>query len=218
MIEVTDLHKGFPLRNNWNQVISNASFVINKGESVAILGRNGAGKSTLMQLISGSLRPDRGQIRRVGTLSWPLGFSGHFHPKITGLQNVRFVARIYGQSQRKLIDYVESFCELGEYLHMPVQSYSSGMKAKLAFGVSMAMEFDYYLVDEITAVGDAKFEAESQQVFQNKLQSSGMIMISHSMETLRHHCSAGIVIENGQLECFADVESAIEKHLSNLSV
>src|SRR5690606_21100756 len=132
--------------------------------NIAVIGRNGAGKSTLLRLVAGTLRPDRGEIRRHGRVSWPMGFSGAFHPALTGRQNARFVARIYGVDTDRLVADVADFAELGEFLDMPFQTYSAGMRARLAFGVSLAVSFDCYLVDEITAVGDAAFQDKCRAV------------------------------------------------------
>lgn len=197
-------------------IIEDASLVINRGQSVGLLGRNGAGKSTLLQLIAGSLRLDYGRIVRNGKISWPLGFQGSFQPSMSGRQNVRFVARIYGVDTDELIDYVEDFAELGPFFEAPVGTYSSGMKARLAFGVSMGVKFDYYLVDEITAVGDANFKKKCHEVFQDRLQDSDVIMVSHSTSTIREYCQSGVVLENGKLTYFDDVEDAIRLHDRNM--
>ena len=147
---------------------------------VAVIGRNGAGKSTLLRMIGGSIRPDRGRIESDGRVSWPMGFGGGFHPALTGRQNARFVARIYGADTDHLIDYVEEFAELGAFLDQPFEKYSQGMRARLAFGVSMAAEFDPYLVDEITAVGDAVFRRKCRAVFEEKLQDAVVTFYENS--------------------------------------
>ena len=147
---------------------------------------------------------------RKGRISWPLGFAGGFHPALTGIQNTRFVARIYGVDTDELIAYVEDFAELGPFLHMPVNTYSSGMKARLAFGVSMGIAFDYYLVDEITAVGDAEFKRKCQKVFENRLSNSDVIMVSHAPDTIRKFCSAAAILEKGEVRYFDDVNEGIK--------
>jgi capsular polysaccharide transport system ATP-binding protein len=197
-------------------IIENASLIINRGRSVGLLGRNGAGKSTLLQLIAGSLRLDRGRIVRNGKISWPLGFQGSFQPSMSGEQNVRFVARIYGVDTDELIAYVDDFAELGAFYQAPVGTYSSGMKARLAFGVSMGVKFDYYLVDEITAVGDANFKKKCHDVFKHRLQDSDVIMVSHSTGTIRDYCETGVVLEKGKLTYFDNVEDAIRVHDRNM--
>lgn len=177
-------------------IINDVSFVIPRGRSVGLLGRNGAGKSTLLQIIAGTLELDKGRIVRQGKISWPLGFQGSFQGNLSGEQNVRFVARIYGVDTEELVAYVADFAELGAFYKAPVRTYSSGMRARLAFGVSMGVRFDYYLVDEITAVGDTNFKRKSQQVFKERLADSDVIMVSHSAATLRDYCESGIVLED----------------------
>jgi ABC-type polysaccharide/polyol phosphate transport system, ATPase component len=197
-------------------IIDDVSFVIPRGKSLALLGRNGAGKSTLLQLIAGTLDLDRGRIIREGKISWPLGFQGSFQSKLTGEQNVRFVARIYGADTEELVSYVAEFAELGPFFRAPVSTYSSGMKARLAFGISMGIRFDYYLVDEITAVGDSNFKKKSQRTFKDRLKDSDVIMVSHSAATLRSYCDSGIVLENGKLTYYDALEDAIAVHESNM--
>lgn len=216
MIRLKNATKFVKAGSTRKYIISDVSLDIPRGRSIGLLGRNGAGKSTLLQLIAGTLRLDSGKIIRKAQVSWPLGFAGSFQPSMTGEQNVRFVARIYGVDTQKLIDYVADFAELGHFFRMPVGTYSSGMKARLAFGVSMGIEFDYYLVDEITAVGDTNFKRKSQAVFKEKLANSDVIMVSHSTGTIRDYCQTGIVLENGQLTYFEDVNDAIKQHDLNM--
>jgi capsular polysaccharide transport system ATP-binding protein len=197
-------------------IIDNVSVTFPRGKSIGLLGRNGAGKSTLLQIIAGTLELDRGRIIRQGKISWPLGFQGSFQGNLSGEQNVRFVARIYGVNTDELVAYVAEFAELGQFYHAPVRTYSSGMKARLAFGVSMGINFDYYLVDEITAVGDTNFKRKSQQTFKEKLSNSDVIMVSHSTGTLRDYCQTGIVLENGQMTYYDDINEAIAVHESNM--
>lgn len=198
-------------------IINDVSFVIPRGRSVGLLGRNGAGKSTLLQIIAGTLDLDKGRIVRQGKISWPLGFQGSFQGNLSGEQNVRFVARIYGVDTEELVAYVADFAELGVFYKAPVRTYSSGMKARLAFGVSMGVRFDYYLVDEITAVGDTNFKRKSQQVFKERLADSDVIMVSHSATTLRDYCQSGIVLEDGKLTYYDNLEDAIAVHERNMT-
>ncbi|MCV9998859.1 ABC transporter ATP-binding protein [Pararhizobium sp. YC-54] len=197
-------------------IIDRASLVLQRGKSIGLLGRNGAGKSTLLRLIAGTIRLDSGRIIRKGKISWPLGFQGSFQGTMTGEQNVRFVARIYGVDTRELIAYVEDFADLGPFFKAPVGTYSSGMKARLAFGLSMGVNFDYYLVDEITAVGDTNFKKKCQVVFESRLQDSDVIMVSHSTSTIRDYCDCGVVMENGKLTYYDDIEDAIRAHNGNM--
>ena len=210
MIQFRNVTKFYQLKGEKRTIVSNLSLTLEKGHSLGLLGRNGAGKSTLLKLISGSLAPDRGEILRKGRISWPLGFAGGFHPALTGIQNTRFVARIYGVDTDELVAYVEEFAELGPFLKMPVNTYSSGMKARLAFGVSMGIAFDYYLVDEITAVGDVEFKRKCQKVFENRLSGSDVIMVSHTPETIRKFCSVAAILEKGEVRYFDDVNEGIK--------
>lgn len=216
MIQLENVSKSFPLKGGEKTVLEGLSLTIPRGRSLALLGRNGAGKSTLLSMIAGSLKPDRGRILRGCRVSFPLGFAGSFHPHLTGVQNIRFVARIYGVEEEALIDYVRDFSELGPYLDEPVKSYSSGMKARLAFGASMGVRFDVYLVDELTAVGDQNFRKKSRAVFRDRLGEADVIMVSHSMDQLRAHCDCGMVLENGRVEVFEELEPAIARHLENM--
>lgn len=212
MIRFENLTKSYWLEHERKLVIDNLNLTLPTGASLALLGRNGAGKSTLMQIIAGTMRPDTGQVISDGTISWPVAFGGSFHPEMTGSQNVRFVARIYGVDTDSLVDFVEDFAELGKHFHMPVRTYSSGMRSRLAFGASMGIHFDTYLVDEVTAVGDAQFKRKSQAVFRKRMENSGAILVSHNMSELREFCNAGIVLENGRLEYFDDINTAIAVH------
>ena len=213
MIRFENLTKSFWLRGERKVFIDNLNLTLPTGRSLALLGRNGAGKSTLLQIIAGTMRPDSGRIVSDGTLSWPVGFGGSFHGELTGAQNIRFIARIYGVDTRQLMDFVEDFAELGKSFHMPVRSYSSGIRSRLTFGASMGIHFDTYLVDEVTAVGDAVFRRKSRAVFIDRMKYSSAIMVSHSMNQLREFCDSGIVLENGQMQYFDDLEEAIQTHL-----
>lgn len=182
------------------------------GINIGILGRNGAGKSTLMNMISGGEMPDSGRILREGRISWPLGFNGGVHGKLTGAQNTRFIADIYGKPRNKVLDFVTEFSELGAYLDMPVKTYSAGMKARLAFGICMAIEFEYYLIDEVIAVGDSTFKKKCKDVFEQRRKSSSLLLVSHSAGLLRSFCDVGGVMHNGQLTFYNDIEEAIQVH------
>ena len=216
MIEFRHVSKAYRTRGRPKVLLDDFSLVLPKGATIGVLGRNGAGKSTLLGMIAGTVKPDAGAIRRQGIISWPLGFSGSFHSDLTGAQNVRFVARIYGADTDALVAYVEDFAELGDFMDMPVRSYSSGMRARLAFGMSMGIAFDWYLVDEITAVGDAAFRKKCLAVFRTRLKEAGMLMISHSPATIRSYCRSGLVLEGGEATYFEDVEAAIAQHERNM--
>jgi capsular polysaccharide transport system ATP-binding protein len=169
-----------------------------------------------MGIIGGTIKPDSGEIDIGGTVSWPVGFSGGFHRDLTGAQNTRFIARIYGVDTESLLAYVKDFAELGPHFHAPVRSYSAGMKARLAFGVSIGIPFDTYLVDEVTAVGDANFKRKSRIIFNERMKTAGALVVTHSMPQVRQLCQAGAVLENGQLTYFEDIEEAIDQHHANM--
>lgn len=216
MIVLQDLTKTFRLDGKEKTVLDGASVRFPSGVCVAVLGRNGAGKTTLLSLISGTLSPTSGQILTDGQISYPVGFTGSFHPDMTGAQNTRFVARIYGVDTDALMDYVQDFAELGVHFHLPVRTYSAGMRSRLSFGICMGIAFDHYLVDEITAVGDARFRRKSQEVFADRMRTAGALFVSHTIDQVRELCQAGAVLENCKILYFDDVDEAIEHHLRNL--
>jgi capsular polysaccharide transport system ATP-binding protein len=216
MILLENLSKVFVLEGHRRVVLDDVTVVFPTRVSVGLLGRNGAGKSTLLSMIAGSTMPTSGRILSDGRISFPVGFAGSFHPDMTGAQNVRFVARIYGVDTDELIDYVADFAELGEQFHLPIRSYSSGMRSRLTFGLSMGLKFDTYLIDEVTAVGDAAFRRKSEAVFADRLSKSGAIFVSHSMSTLRQMCKAGAVLDGGKLTYYPDLEEAIAVHERNM--
>lgn len=216
MIRFENLTKSFNVNGHRKVVIDNLDLTLPSGHSIALLGRNGAGKSTLLELVAGNLRPDSGQVTSDGTISFPVGLSSAVHKDLSGAENVKFVARIYGVDTEELVDFVADFAELGESFSMPVRTYSSGMKARLAFGISMGMHFDTYLVDEATAVGDAKFKRKSQAVFANRMRNSSAVFVSHSVGQLRQFCDCGIVLENGRARYFPALEDAIAAHEENV--
>ncbi len=216
MIQFQNLTKIFYMGGQKKVVANRVNATFPTGKSVALLGRNGAGKSTLLNMVAGSVDPTRGRIVSTGTISWVVGFSGSFHPDLTGAQNARFVARIYGVDTDEMVDFVDDFAELGVHFNQPLRSYSSGMRSRLAFGVSMAIPFDTYLVDEVTSVGDAAFRAKSNQVFEARMDKAGAVVVSHTMAQVRSMCTAGAVLEGGVLTYYDDLEEAIHRHNQNM--
>ena len=212
MIRLVDLTKTFFVDGRPTTVVDAANLTIPSGVSVGLLGRNGAGKSTLMQIISGTMRPTSGRVETTGRISWPVGFRGGYHSDLTGAQNARFVARIYGRDTEELIAFVDDFAELGPHLYQRLRTYSQGMRARLAFGISMGIPFDTYLIDEVMSVGDRSFRAKSQALMRDRLEKSGAIIVNHSTNALRRNCEAGIVLEKGKLFYFDDIEDAIAIH------
>lgn len=212
MIQLDNIFKFYKNSGYTKIVLDHVSATFQSGRSYALLGVNGAGKSTTMRLIAGTELPNSGKIRRSVRVSWPLGFSGGFHASMTGRENVKFVARVYGENVRRVLDFVEDFAELGDYIDVPFKTYSSGMMARLAFGLSMAIEFECYLIDEITAVGDARFQARCRAVFEQRRANADLIMISHSMETVKAYCTHGAVLVDGRILMFDAVDKAIEAY------
>lgn len=216
MIRFEKLTKVFTLDGKSKVVADNINVTFPTGRSVALLGRNGTGKSTLLQMIAGTMDATAGRIVSTGSISWPVGFAGSFHGDLTGVQNARFVGRIYGVDTDELVDFVEDFAGLGVHFRLPFRTYSSGMKSRLAFGVSMGIGFDTYLVDEVTAVGDVAFREKSSAVFLARMKQSGAVVVSHSMQQVRELCDAAAVLENGRLTFFDDVEEGIACHSQNM--
>lgn len=216
MVRLENLSKIYFSEGQSKLVADQINMVFPPKVSVALLGRNGAGKSTLLQIIAGTMNPTSGQVVSDGTISWPVGYAGSFHGDLTGAQNVRFVARVYGVDTTTLSDFVADFAELGPHFHLPFRTYSSGMKSRLAFGLSMGIHFDTYLVDEVTAVGDARFRRKSEMYFRDRMARSGAIFVTHSMRTVRRLCDHAVVLEKGHLTWFDDVDTAIEYHETNL--
>lgn len=191
-------------------VIKGVTIDFEPGRNTAIMGGNGAGKSTLMRLISGAEVPDSGKVERLTSVSWPLGFRGGLHGSLTGRENLAFIARIYGRSYPDLLDFVEDFAEIGSYMQQPVRTYSSGMKARLSFGVSMAIQFKYYLIDEVIAVGDVSFKRKCKIVLEDRLKDSTVLLISHSTSIMKEFCQHGVVMEKGRLLEFGSLNKAIK--------
>jgi capsular polysaccharide transport system ATP-binding protein len=209
MIEIAKLIKRYPTRGGDVTVLDEVNLTILPGERMGILGRNGAGKSTMIRLISGAERPSSGSIRRDMSVSWPLAFGGAFQATLTGLDNLRFICRIHGVSTEDKIVPVQEFSELGRYLYEPVKSYSSGMRARLAFAISMVVEFDCFLIDEVVAVGDARFNEKCNVELFQKRRDRAMIIVSHSENYVREHCTRAAVLSKGKLQAFGDVEEAL---------
>jgi capsular polysaccharide transport system ATP-binding protein len=212
MIQLNNVFKFYRTEGHTKVVLDHVSALFDSNRSYGLLGVNGAGKSTTIRLIAGTELPNSGKVRRTVRVSWPLGFGGGFHHLMTGRENVHFVARVYGADIRRATAFVEDFAEIGEYMDVAVKTYSSGMMARLAFGLSMAIEFDVYLVDEITAVGDARFQARCREAFRSRRKSASVIMASHSMADIKDYCDHGGVIVDGQLIMYDSADKAIEMY------
>lgn len=212
MIELKNLTKYYDLRGQRTMVADNITATFPSGKCIGLLGRNGAGKSSLLRMIAGTMHPNSGSIDITGSMSWPVGFAGSFHADLTGAENTTFIARVYGVDTAELCEYVQDFSELRKHFHLPVRSYSSGMRSRLAFGISMGIQFDTYLVDEVTSVGDAAFKRKSQKVFVERMKVSGAIMVTHNMTMIRNVCDEAAILEEGRLTYYTDVDEAIRRH------
>lgn len=214
MISIRNLYKRYHNHHGSEWVLKNINLDIPKGVSVGLIGKNGAGKSTLLKLIGGMDSPDRGEIIRDCSVSWPIGLSGGFQSSMTGRQNVKFVARIHSSEDNidAIIRKVEDFAEIGKSFDEPVKTYSSGMRARLAFGMSLAFDFDVYLSDEATSVGDQMFRKKATKAFKDKVGQASLIMVSHGEGILKELCQAGIFVDEGTAIWFDDINDALQAY------
>ena len=210
MINCERVTKSYPMGSGRKQVLNGLNLQISPGEHVGFLGRNGAGKTTLIKLIGGVEMPTTGRIRRSMSVSWPLGFGGGFQGSLTGYDNARFISRIYGHEYCEIRDFVEDFTELGRQLKMPVKTYSSGMRARLAFALSLAIEFDCYLIDEVIMVGDANFHQKCHYELFEKRGDRALVLASHSTDLIREFCDRALVLHGGNGTFYSDVDEALD--------
>jgi len=215
MIQITNATKFFETSGEKKYILKNVTLTIPSGVNIGILGRNGAGKSTLLRMLGGIEFPSVGNIVSNQTFSWPMGLAGGFQGSMTGRQNVKFVCRIYGKTDseiKEIISFVESFAEIGDYFNMPIKIYSSGMRSRLSFGLSLAFDFDYLIIDETLSVGDENFKKKAKSALEKKIENCNVILVSHSMNDLRKICDAGIVVDNGKLYYFENIDDAIDRY------
>ena len=215
MIELKNLCKTYRIKKQRNTVLDNVNLKINDKKNIAIIGKNGAGKSTLLRLLCGSEMPDSGSIHTDQHLSWPVALSGSFQGHLTGKENAQFVCRIYSNTireTRERIKFVKEFSELGEHFHLPVGTYSSGMRARLGFALSMAFDFDYLVIDETISVGDKRFKEKCNATFEDKTKNTNVIMVSHNMSLLKKYCDIGLLVNDGQVQMFDSVEAGIQAY------
>ncbi|MFL9840407.1 ABC transporter ATP-binding protein [Sphingomonas sp. ST-64] len=213
MIRFDRVSKQYRTRGGgYRRVLDETSFEIGPGQALGICGHNGAGKSTLLRLIAGVERPSSGTVDRAMSVSWPLGYASSFQSSLTGADNVRFIARVYGRPVDRVLAFVEEFAELGAYLDMPIRTYSAGMNARLAFAASLAVDFDCYLVDEITAAGDERFRARCHAALMERRERGTLIMVSHDPHVLRAYCDTGATLVDGRLTFYDTIDAAMEQH------
>lgn len=218
MIRLDKLTKSFRTPKGRHYLFKDVSLEIPDKTSVGFLGRNGAGKSTILRIIAGSDQPDSGRVISDSSISWPVGLAGGFQGSLTGRENVRFVCRLYSNADHvdEKINFVKEFADIGDYFDMPVKSYSSGMRSRLTFGLSMAFDFDYYIVDEVAAVGDAAFKKRSQAIMDKRREQSGFLVVSHNLNEIKRQCDIGLVIMNGDAKIYHDVNEAIEIYKAHI--
>jgi capsular polysaccharide transport system ATP-binding protein len=212
MIKCINVHKSYKSGHGRRTILNGINVSVKSGEKIGLVGRNGAGKSTLIKQIAGVEYPDSGEIIRNMTVSWPIGFNGGFQGSLTGYDNARFIARVYGTYYSDIRGFVEEFTELGSALRMPVKTYSSGMRARLAFALSLAIDFDCYLIDEVMLVGDQRFRKKCHDELFVKRAHCSMIIVSHDMNTIRLYCDRVVIIENGIAREFDSVDTAIKTY------
>jgi capsular polysaccharide transport system ATP-binding protein len=214
VIIIRNLYKKYKNHNSAEWVLKNINLTIPDKVSVGLVGKNGAGKSTLLRLISGMDTPDKGEVIRSSRVSWPIGLSGGFNGTMTGRQNTKFIARIHGNNKQipEIIKKVEDFAEIGSAFDEPVKTYSSGMKARLGFGVSLAFDFDVYISDEATAVGDSEFKKKASKAFKDRVEKSSLIIVSHSEGILKELCEAGVLVKDGEAFWFDSIHDALDEY------
>ena len=215
MIELRALTKSYRTRQGRRYVFRDLSFTFPAGTNIGLIGRNGAGKSTLLRLLGGIDQPDTGAVVTDARISWPVGLSGGFNSSLTARENVQFVCRVHGSwgdDLREKVRFVEQFAEIGSYFDLPMRGFSSGMRSRVAFGLSMAFDFDYYLIDEVMAVGDAQFKAKSKTILAERLSRANLIMTTHSMGDIRHYCNVVVHVDAGHVKVYEDIEEGIRAY------
>jgi len=216
VIALENVTKSYGLGDRSHLVLNDITFKFPYRKSVGVLGANGAGKSTLIRIIGGSEKPDKGKVVRTSKLSWPMGYSGGFQGTLTGRENARFVARIYGAPFDDVERKTNDFAELGQYFDRPLSSYSAGMKSRFAMSLSYALDFEYYLVDEALETGDARLKEKFRQIFKQRRQTSSVILVSHNEQTIRKNCDVATVLHDGRLHYFDDLDKAFMLYRSIL--
>ena len=215
MFELKNVTKSYLTPKGRRYVFRDLSLAIPPGKNIGLIGRNGAGKSTLMRLLGGADIPDSGSIVTDRSISWPVGLTGGFQGSMTGRDNIKFVCRIYGavgEAMREKVQYVQEFAEIGDWIDEPIKTYSSGVRSRVAFGLSMAFNFDYYLIDEVMSVGDAQFKRKCDQVFKEKLKTSNVVLVSHSMPEVKKLCDIVLLVRDGGIQVYEDVDEGISAY------
>ena len=215
MFELRNVTKSYLTPKGRRYVFRNLSLSIPPGKNIGLIGRNGAGKSTLMRLLGAADIPDSGSVVTDKSISWPVGLTGGFQGSMTGRENIKFVCRVYGavgDDMREKVRYVQDFAEIGDWIDEPIKTYSSGMRSRLAFGLSMAFDFDYYLIDEVMSVGDAHFKRKCAEVFKQKLQQSKVVLVTHNMTEVEKLCDIVLLVRDGGIQVYDDVAEGIKAY------
>lgn len=218
MIIAENITKTYKIHGKKRTIFENLSLTLHPGDKLALLGHNGAGKSTLLRVLCGVEKPNKGRVTRTSSLSWPVGLSNGFIANLTGRENIKFLCRLFNCSKEQSlakINFVQDFAELNDYFEMPISTYSSGMQSRLSFGMSLAFDFDFYVVDETLAVGDTNFVQKSKHAFKNKSATSGLIMVSHDVELVRQFCNQGMYLKQGKIFHSNNIEDIITLYLQN---
>ena len=221
MLELRHLTKSYRTAHGRRYVFRDLNFHFPDGVNIGLIGRNGAGKSTLMRLLGGIDTPDSGSVHTDARISWPVGLAGGFQGSLSARDNVRFVCHVYGaqgEALQRKVRFVEKFADIGEYFDLPLKSYSSGMRSRVAFGLSMAFSFDYYLIDEVMAVGDADFRVKCKAMFRRRLRKSNMILVSHNMNDIKEYCDVVVLLESGTAKLYEDVPAGISAYQGKAAV
>ncbi len=220
MLELQHVTKSYPTPQGRRYVFRDLCFSFPAGANIGLIGRNGAGKSTLLRLLGGIDTPDSGRVWTESRISWPVGLSGGFVTTLSARENIEFVCRVYGahgRDMRQKVDFVREFAEIGDYFDLPMRSFSSGMRSRVAFGLSMAFDFDYYLIDEVMAVGDAQFRQKSRAVMKERLKRSNVILTSHNMDDIRQYCNLVVVVDRGNTTLYDDVAAGIRAYQGSVT-
>lgn len=215
MIRAENISKYYRVQGHKKTVFENLTFELPPQKCLALIGPNGAGKSTLLRVLCGIESPNSGRVVRTSSLSWPVGLAKGVLPHMTAAENIKFVARLMGDDRsqtKKRIAFVEEFADIGKYFAMPVSSYSSGMRGRVAFGMSMAFDFDYYVCDEVLGVGDPSFRKKCTQIFKDKAEAKGLVLVSHQMDTIKQMCDRGILLYNGKIHYDEDINALVQRY------
>lgn len=213
MVTFEHVYKSYLTKAGVNPVLRDVNLCIQPGQRLGILGKNGAGKSTLVSLISGATKPTKGQVKRSMSVSWPLGLAAGLQSNLTGYDNVRFIARIYGVDPAFSDKFIQDFTELGHYLNEPVKTYSSGMRSKLGFAISFLVDFDCYLIDEALAVGDARFREKCHYELFERRKDAALVLVSHSNQLIRQYCDSAVLLKDRTIHHFSSLDEAIQNYV-----